>query len=925
MTRFFYIVFFSLMVFPALAQYQDYIPADSKNDNKRALWLYTAVNGVSWPNEKSKDTITLGVYTGYNNLYNSIVANKKPIKGKPVKIYRFTRYKKIFPTDILFIGSDKLDNIYKINAKFDTLPVLIVTDRFNDLNNTMINIMPFNQDERRIIINSALMRKHGIEPSEKLILTGGTKIEMRGLYEKQKRRLQQQLKEIEKKKREIDSLQRETSKQRNLLIQQKEQINKQKQQLNSLLSQISQKEAQLQKNMEMLRLQELLMKKKQKELALKQKELQEKNQQLQTKNQQIKSKQEELKTLEEKIKQAHKKIVRANKQIQTQRGYILFGSLFLLIVLIFTFIILRAYRINKKINEELKVKNAKILKQKEQIEQQAKLLEATNKELEKLSIVAENAQNGILIMDKEGNIEWLNAGFTKMYGYTLQLFINELDRNIIKASQNPKIKEYYTKCITEKVNVTYETEGKRRDGTSLWVKTTLTPILDENGEITRLVAIDTDITEIKQAEQEIRRQHQMIKKQAEELQKANIELKKLSIVAQEIDNAIIITDAEGNYEWVNPAFERIFGYTLKDLLRTKPNLIKFTRKKEVKDAIKRALETKQSVNYQFKTTNKQGEEIWIQATITPLLNENGEIEKLIVLDSDITAIKRYEREILDKNHELEAQKEKIELQNKQIQASIKYAQTIQQTILPPLDYISQFFNQSLIFLPKDIVSGDFYWFLHIPEENICYAAAVDCTGHGVPGAFMSIISSRILNEIIVQKGKRDPAEILENTDQTIKEALRQETTANRDGLDIVLVKIYLNTQETQNGIKSYTIEYAGAKRPLIYYKKSENKLYKLNATRRSIGGIFSKVNKPFTTQTIILHSNDILYLSTDGYTDQNDQNRKRFGSERFNKLLENIKHKPIEEQKEILLQTLKEFMQNTPQRDDITVWIVQLK
>ncbi len=920
MKKIFYITIALLFWFRA---YSQYIDPDEANDRYRALWVYTIAENVIWPDENKIDTFTIGVYTRLNNLYKQIKENARPVKGKPVKVIHFTRLKKITPTNILVVGSDKNLDIYKINAIIKDNPTLIITDRLDDPDNYMVNIRPFNVGSKRININKDNINAHHLKVTETLIYHGGSEKELKDLYQKQKEELEKQKAEIEEKIKENQRLQEEIAKQKALLEEQTKEIQKQKEELNKLMAQINEKEAQLQKNIETLQKQEALIKSKQRELFLKQQELQKKKLELKQKNDEIKKKQQELATLEEKIKKTQNVLKQAHQQIQTQKDIILIVAIFLLIVMIFAILILRAYRQNKRMNEELKRKNAEILKQKEQIELQAKLLEETNKELEKLSIVAENAQNGIIIMDKEGNIEWLNAGFTKMYGYTLQLFINELDRNIIKASQNPEIKKYYEKCINEKVNVTYETESRKRNGEKIWTKTTLTPILNEEGEIVRLVAIDTDITEIKLAEQEIRKQHEKIKKQAEELQKANIELQKLSIVAQKIENAVIITDAEGNYEWVNPAFERIFGFTLNDLLRTKPNIIKYTTKQQVKASIEKALKTKQSVNYQFQTKNKLGKTIWIQATITPLVNDKGEIEKLIFVDSDITAIKEAEREILEKNQELLAQKEKIEFQNKQIQASIKYAQTIQQTILPPKEQIARFFESELIFLPKDIVSGDFYWFLHLEQDKTCFAAAVDCTGHGVPGAFMSLISSRILNEIVIEKGIHDPAQILETADQTIKQALRQDQSLNRDGLDIVLTKIY--RKEQKDGQNIYTIEYAGAKRPLIYLDSQTNKINKVEATRRSIGGIFLKVEKPFTTNTLTLKSNDVLYLMTDGYIDQNDKNRKRFGSKRFFELLEKIKNLPISEQKQILLDELKKFMDTSPQRDDITLWILKLK
>ncbi len=510
-----------------------------------------------------------------------------------------------------------------------------------------------------------------------------------------------------------------------------------------------------------------------------------------------------------------------------------------------------------------------------------------------------------MIMDAEGNFEWVNAGFTKMYGYTLQLLVNELDENILKASPNPEIKKHITDCMTKKEHVTYEIENTKRNGERIWVKTTITPILDENNEVKRLVSIDTDITEVKLAEQEIRKQHEKIILQ-------NTELEKLSIVARETDNAVIIMDAKGNIEWINPAFTRIFGFTYDELIKKDANIVGRNTNKEVVDKINQTLKGKKTTTYQFKATAKDKKDIWIQATLTPILDKKGKITKIIGVDSDITKIKEAELQILDKNEELEQQKEKIELQNEQIHSSINYAQTIQSSILPYKTEMDKHFDSFVIFLPKDVVSGDFYWFTHIAKESKTFVAAVDCTGHGVPGAFMSMISSRLLNEIVNEKKVYDPKEILRLTDLGVIKALRQETSSNNDGLDMSLSLI-------ERDGKQVIVSYAGAKRPL-FLTKNGKKIKKIKGSRRSIGGVKRIRNKAkFETKQIMLSKGDTMYLTTDGYTDQNNPARKRYGTDEFINLLNRIKEEPLKSQKEILELELFKHMKDAEQRDDITV------
>jgi serine phosphatase RsbU (regulator of sigma subunit) len=280
-------------------------------------------------------------------------------------------------------------------------------------------------------------------------------------------------------------------------------------------------------------------------------------------------------------------------------------------------------------------------------------------------------------------------------------------------------------------------------------------------------------------------------------------------------------------------------------------------------------------------------------------------------------------EINTQKEELLSQKEYIETQLQQTQASIDYAQTIQNAILPRKIVMSEFFENIVLFRPKDIVSGDFYWFTHLPAKNgysaKTFFATVDCTGHGVPGAFMSMIGNRLLNEIINEKKILDTAKILDALDAAIKKSLKQAITSNRDGMDMCICKI----EELET--KQYEVMYSGAKRPLYYYNSKENKLSKLAVDRKSIGGsIYRKSAKnKFTHKKIKVLANDIIYLTTDGYIDQNDLNRKRMGSIKFEAILSDIVTKTIQEQANILNHELDKHMQSAKQRDDITLLAIK--
>ena len=161
------------------------------------------------------------------------------------------------------------------------------------------------------------------------------------------------------------------------------------------------------------------------------------------------------------------------------------------------------------------------------------------------------------------------------------------------------------------------------------------------------------------------------------------------------------------------------------------------------------------------------------------------------------------RKIRSQKNKIEEQRDILDLQNQNINASIQYAQNIQRAILPVQNQISNLFESFIIYRPKDIVSGDFYWFTQI--NNTAFLAAVDCTGHGVPGAFMSMIGNSHLNEIVIEKQITNPAKILTLLNEKIIVSLRQDETANKDGMDVCFISIDLKSNE---------ITFSGAKRPL---------------------------------------------------------------------------------------------------------------
>lgn len=282
---------------------------------------------------------------------------------------------------------------------------------------------------------------------------------------------------------------------------------------------------------------------------------------------------------------------------------------------------------------------------------------------------------------------------------------------------------------------------------------------------------------------------------------------------------------------------------------------------------------------------------------------------------------------------IEAQKALVDEKNKQITDSINYAKLIQEAILPVSGEIKQFLPGLFIFFqPKDVVSGDFYWYRKIETQQGNHhhlLAAADCTGHGVPGALMSMIGYSLLNEIVNEKKETQPGSILTLLNKEIRKALPQETTEIKDGMDIALISLEFSVSELQpnNNYGQETpnckLQYAGANRPLwiVRKKESENnsELIEIKPTRNSIGR-FTEAHKVFEQHTITLNPGDTVYIFSDGFADQfGGEKGEKFMIKRLKELLLSIQHETMNRQQKIVYTTIEEWRGSSSQVDDMLV------
>ncbi len=419
-----------------------------------------------------------------------------------------------------------------------------------------------------------------------------------------------------------------------------------------------------------------------------------------------------------------------------------------------------------------------------------------------------------------------------------------------------------------------------------------------------------------------------------ELDEKNKELAKLSIVARETDNAVAIYNADLELEWINEAFYKLYGFT-KEYIRDHEDSIdvsilgniriKHNIDSHIKKLIDSCIIQKQPVNYTIQNTTSSGEKIWVQTTLNPVLDENGKISKLVTVDSNITELKKAE--------------ERIRKQKKNITDSINYARRIQTSILPDEETVRQYFPDSfMMYMPKDVVSGDFPWFFR--HNGTFYIAAVDCTGHGVPGALLSFVGVFNLINIVDHDRVITSGEILDMLHGHIKKTLRQDrqgskVNATRDGMDIALCKI-----DTEKKI----VEFSGAHRPLYMMKKG--KMVEFEGDSRAIGGnplremmLARKLRKKqqqkgeeakpveekFTTHTIEYSKGDRVFMFSDGLPDQfNGEEPPKYSNERIRQLITSRANHSIHELHDAFYEDFNQWKAGGPQLDDVLLIGLQL-
>lgn len=372
-------------------------------------------------------------------------------------------------------------------------------------------------------------------------------------------------------------------------------------------------------------------------------------------------------------------------------------------------------------------------------------------------------------------------------------------------------------------------------------------------------------------------------------------------ILAKLNSLIVVVNQQGKVEYVSPSTKRMLGFEPEQLLGEgwwDLTRIDILEREAVKELTMQQLQQNsmvESLPYERLLKTATGGDKWI------LWNTSkGPSNTLIGIGHDITDRKKAEQKLIEKHKELEQQ-------NKDMLDSIQYASRIQEAILPDIEKIKNAFSDAFVlYQPKDVVSGDYYFFYQRGSKS--FVAAVDCTGHGVPGALMSIIANGILKEVIVKKGITEPSEILYALDEELFAALNKKGEITSDGMDVALAVF-----DSENN----SVRYSGAFRPMILLR--DNELIEFEANRYPIG-FYADVEKIFVSKEIELKKEDTFYFFTDGYCDQfGGELKKKFNKKRFKELLLSLQGMEMKEQHSFLQYALLNWRQGEPQMDDVCI------
>ncbi len=520
-------------------------------------------------------------------------------------------------------------------------------------------------------------------------------------------------------------------------------------------------------------------------------------------------------------------------------------------------------------------------KAKSQIESQLSQIQAYNDAI--------NLRLGFMEIGLDKKIIQVNDKLSNLLGYKKEDLIGKPHRELIGDLNT---EEHYNKdweTLLREGKFEGEFQRYKKNGETIWLQGIYMVVKDaKTQEPKSIIKLAIDITEkklqdielyeknqellaseeeLRMAQEELNAINEDLKLKADELENslktlhnAQEQLRLLSLVASNTDNAVIITNANREIEWVNPGFTRISGYTLEEVKGKVPGRFlqgKDTDPETVK-RIKEKLRLKTSFQEEILNYSKDGRPYWLSLSITPILNEVGDVDKFIAIEMDITEKKEKESLINERNKDLED--------------SLKYAKTIQKALLPDSEVLKTYCKDySIYFQPKEEIGGDFYWFQKY--QDILYVVTADCTGHGVPGALLSMYFQQYLNSLALEYSNVSLEEKLNALQNGILKLQNEQGIQDAFEMSMVMIdkeKIHLFTTTAQ---------------PIIV-QKSDNQIDILKSDNYL--GKHPLQNGTNTFQFFVMDKQQIkrLFLMSDGMIDQfGGPDNKKFGLTRLKSLL----------------------------------------
>lgn len=526
--------------------------------------------------------------------------------------------------------------------------------------------------------------------------------------------------------------------------------------------------------------------------------------------------------------------------------------------------------------EELESSNQKLALQIQEVENGQKRLQA----------LLTNASEFISIYNEHRDLVFESPSVRRILGYNDSDGVSGMDVELLTPRGYKTITALFDYLLaTPGGEQTAQYTYLKKNGTKIFLETQGKNLLHDPA-IRGLIFNTQDITERKRAEKEERMKSRM------------------QSLSENSPDMIIRMNPIGKLVYVNPAAAEFMG--IDNESQVKKRITELEIDQNFIDFIKSTLRNvKHSLAHTISEIEVEvnGDLRIVEVKAIPELGEEEELESVLFVVHDVTEFKRIEQEVKEKN--------------KKISDSINYAQRIQTAILPDTGLLQQYFPRSFVFYrPKDVVSGDFPWFFHFGD--VYYVAAVDCTGHGVPGALLSFIGYFLLNNIVNAGRELDAAQVLDELHAAVRSNLRQDKDGanGRDGMDLALCRIDTSTKELQ---------FAGAHRPLYFVR--EGVLTEYKGSRKGIGGIPlpKKPEKDFELNTIPYQSGDRIFIFSDGLPDQTGgEDKRKYQCKRIREALEQEDQLSMQALSRHFMQDFYQWMGDEKQVDDVLLIGIEL-